>query len=93
MEARLVGWESDSAEDREYWKAMRPTVQSILAEDLRLFASIHRGLESGLMSTVTMGYQERALYWFEEEIDRRIGVENIPPAMRMTPVLAGQVSR
>ncbi len=93
MEARLVGWASDSDEDRAYWTAMRPTVQSILAEDLRLFGSIQRGLESGLMPEVKMGYQERALYWFEEEIDRRIGVENIPEAMRMTQVLGGQVSR
>lgn len=93
MEARLVGWPSDSAEDRDYWTAMRPTVKSILAEDLRLFGSIQRGLESGLMPKVTMGYQERACYWFEEEIDRRIGVENIPEAMRMTQVLGGKVSR
>ena len=93
MEARLLGWESDTVEDRAYWSTMRSTVESILAEDLRLFASIQRGLESGLLPTVLMGYQERALYWFEEEIDRRIGVANIPEAMRVTPVLANQVGR
>ncbi|MFD2138639.1 hypothetical protein ACFSLT_31265 [Novosphingobium resinovorum] len=31
------------------------------------------------------GYQERALYWFEEEIDRRIGPEHIPAELRVEP--------
>ena len=93
MEARLVGWESDTQEDRDYWSAMRTNVESILAEDLQLFASIQRGLKSGKMPKVTMGYQERALYWFEEEVDRRIGIENIPEEQRVTPMLHGQVTR
>jgi phenylpropionate dioxygenase-like ring-hydroxylating dioxygenase large terminal subunit len=92
LEVRLVGWASNPA-DRDYWSAMRATVEAILAEDLRLFASIQRGMESGHLPKIVMGYRERALYWFEEEIDRRIGVENIPEDMRVTPVLAGQVGR
>jgi hypothetical protein len=43
------------------------------------------------MPSVVMGYQERALYWFQEEIDRRIGPDRIPAHMRVTPVLAGQM--
>jgi phenylpropionate dioxygenase-like ring-hydroxylating dioxygenase large terminal subunit len=93
MEARLLGWESDLPQDRDYWATMRTAVEDILAEDLELFGSIQRGLESGLMPKVLMGYQERALYWFEEEVDRRIGVDRIPEDMRITPVLADQVSR
>ena len=93
MEARLVGWESDKEEDRGYWAGMRTTVKDILSEDLCLFASIQRGFKSGLIPKVTMGYQERALYWFEEEIDRRIGVDRIPEDMRVTQVLQDQVSR
>lgn len=93
MEVRMVGWESDNEKDRDYWSAMRTNVEGILAEDLELFASIQRGLESGLMPKVVMGYQERALYWFEEEIDRKIGIDNIPEELRITPVLENQVSR
>jgi hypothetical protein len=93
MEIRLVGWESDTDEDRAYWAAMRPNVESILAEDLQLFASIQRGLKSGQMPKVMMGYQERALYWFEEEIDRRIGVGNIPEHQRVVPVLGDYAAR
>jgi phenylpropionate dioxygenase-like ring-hydroxylating dioxygenase large terminal subunit len=93
MEIRLVGWEADTQEDRDYWSAMHTNVESILAEDLQLFASIQRGLKSGKMPKVTFGYQERALYWFEEEIDRRIGAENIPEAQRIVPMLGGHVTR
>jgi len=59
-----------------------------LSEDLRLFRSMQRSLESGVMPSVVMGYQERALYWFQEEIDRRIGRDRIPAEMRITPMLA-----
>jgi phenylpropionate dioxygenase-like ring-hydroxylating dioxygenase large terminal subunit len=92
MEATMFGWESDSPEDKEYWAKMRPTVESILSEDLRLFHSMQRSLESGVMPSIVMGYQERALYWFQEEIDRRIGPDRIPAHMRVTPVLAGQMA-
>lgn len=88
MEATMFGWESDNPEDKDYWAKMRPTVESILSEDLRLFRSMQRSLESGVIPSVMMGYQERALYWFQEEIDRRIGRDRIPAEMRITPMLA-----
>jgi hypothetical protein len=37
------------------------------------------------LPAVVTGYQERALYWFEEEIDRRIGPEHIPAELRVEP--------
>jgi len=39
-----------------------------------------------------MGYQERALYWYQEEIDRQIGADKIPPHLRITPVLAAHTA-
>jgi Ring hydroxylating alpha subunit (catalytic domain) len=93
MEVRLVGLEGDSPTDPDYWKALRDSFDTILSEDLRLFAGIQRALTSGSMQTVLISYQERAIYWLEEEIDRRIGVENIPEDMRVTQLLASQVDR
>jgi phenylpropionate dioxygenase-like ring-hydroxylating dioxygenase large terminal subunit len=92
MEATMYGWESDSPEDKAYWAQMKPTVESILSEDLRLFRSMQISLKSGVMPSVVMGYQERALYWFQEEIDRRIGCEHIPAGLRVTPILRQHVS-
>jgi phenylpropionate dioxygenase-like ring-hydroxylating dioxygenase large terminal subunit len=91
MEVRLVGWES-SPGDSEYWSVLRDRLVSILTEDKHLFGSLQRSVEAGFLSAITVGYQERAIYWFEEEIDRRIGVENIPEGMRVTQLLAGNVA-
>jgi phenylpropionate dioxygenase-like ring-hydroxylating dioxygenase large terminal subunit len=92
MEATMFGWESDSPADKEYWANMGPAVEAILSEDLRLFKSIQRSWKSGVMPSVVMGYQERALYWFQEEIDRKIGAARIPQAMRVAPVLSGHMA-
>ena len=64
---------------------MKGIVRNILSEDLCLFASIQRSLEQGIIPEIRLGYQERALYWFEEEIDRRIGT--VPEAQRVAPML------
>jgi len=90
LEIRLVGWES-SPSDEAYWNVMRTSFQAILAEDLRLFPGMQHGVEKGALSHVLMGFRERALYWMEEEIDRRIGVKNIPEPLRVAQVLSGQV--
>jgi hypothetical protein len=92
MVANLMGWKDDSEEDRKFWEGMNVQVRNILAEDLRLFANIQRSLDSGITSSLLMGYQERALYWYQEEIDRQIGADKIPPHLRITPVLAAHTA-
>jgi len=89
----MMGWDVDSDTDREHWQKMNGIVRGILAEDLCLFRSIQRSLTQGTIPELTIGYQERAIYWFEEEVDRRIGVENIPENQRVKQVLAGQVTQ
>src|SRR3546814_5117116 len=76
MEAPLLGWKIDTAEDRQFWTDTKANTLKILAEDTRLFAGIQRSLESGFLPSVMMGCQERALYWYQEEIDRKIGQAN-----------------
>jgi phenylpropionate dioxygenase-like ring-hydroxylating dioxygenase large terminal subunit len=92
MVASLMGWQDDSEADRKFWEGMNVQVKSIVAEDLQLFANIQRSFDSGIISSVMMGYQERALYWYQEEIDRQIGPENIPAHLRITPMLAAHTS-
>jgi phenylpropionate dioxygenase-like ring-hydroxylating dioxygenase large terminal subunit len=92
MVASLMGWKDDSEADRTFWAGMNVQVKNIIAEDQRLFANIQRSFDSGVLSGVLMGYQERALYWYQEEIDRQIGPENIPAHLRIKPVLAAHVS-
>lgn len=92
MVASMMGWKDDSEADKAFWENMDGQVRSIVSEDLRLFAGIQRSLDSGIIPSVLMGYQERALYWYQEEIDRQIGPERIPAHLRITPVLAGHTS-
>ena len=84
----LMGWKKDDAEDREFWKEMRENQISVLEEDVSLFATIQRSYEQGELPGIVLGYQEQHLYWYNEEIDRLIGAENIPEDMRVEPVLA-----
>lgn len=93
MEVRLMGWDVGSDADRQHWQAMNGIVRNILSEDLCLFRSIQRSLEQGTIPELRFGYQERALYWFEEEVDRRIGIDAIPESQRVAQVLAGQMQR
>ncbi|GGN51931.1 aromatic ring-hydroxylating dioxygenase subunit alpha [Novosphingobium panipatense] len=88
MEVRQLGWECDSEADKAYWTGMRAATEHILSEDLCLFSSIQQSLRNGTIETILAGYQERALYWFEEEIDRRIGPDLIPEDLRVQPRLA-----
>ena len=88
MVTTLMGWKKDDEEDRLFWQGMRENQISVLNEDLSLFASIQRSYEQGELPGILLSYQEQHLYWYNEEIDRRIGSENIPEALRMKQVLA-----
>lgn len=45
-------------------------------------------METGELTEVLLGAHEQSIYWYNEEIDRVIGVENIPEPFRMKQVLA-----
>ncbi len=90
MDVRLVGWEAGQ-DDADYWSVLRERVVTILSEDKHLFGSLQRSLESGAVNKIALGYQERAIYWVEEEIDRQIGRSNIPDAMKVPPLLSEKV--
>lgn len=40
-----------------------------------------------------LNYQERRIYHWHEELDRRIGVEHIPEQLRVAPRLSGMIER
>lgn len=90
LDISLVGLKSTPS-SAEYWGEMRRVIDGILAEDLSLFAGIQRGVESVAALDIIMGYQERTPYWVEEEIDRRIGPDRVPPEMSIQQVLGSQV--
>ena len=87
MEVRQMGWATDDDADREYWREMRKATEHILSEDLCLFSTIQQSLRNGALTSIVTGYQERALYWFEEEIDRQIGPDRVPRDLEVKPRL------
>lgn len=60
----------------------------VLMEDIENLAAIQASLESGAFTGMMLGYQERRLYWAHEEIDRVIGVDAVPPDLRVPLVLS-----
>jgi phenylpropionate dioxygenase-like ring-hydroxylating dioxygenase large terminal subunit len=89
----LMGWKRDDEEDRAFWNTMVENQKSVLAEDIWLFPTIQRSYKEGDMTEVVLSFQEQFIHWYNEEIDRKIGVDNVPPALRVEPVLAPYVKR
>ena len=56
-------------------------------EDFRNLEPMHRSVASGALESIPLNYQERRIYHLHEEIDRMIGRERVPEALRVEPVL------
>lgn len=89
----LMGWKRDDEEDRNFWRTMIDNQKSVLAEDVGLFPTIQRSYKQGDIKDVVLSFQEQFLYWYNEEIDRKIGAEKIAPALRVKPLLGDQVKK
>jgi phenylpropionate dioxygenase-like ring-hydroxylating dioxygenase large terminal subunit len=61
----------------------------VLLEDLGNLPFLQRSMATGGLDHITLGYQERRLYHQQEELDRRIGVEQVPDDLRV-PQLLGE---
>lgn len=82
------GPEEDTAETSEYWKTFVANYDKIQMEDFQFLAGIQKSLDSGAFTGMTLCYQERRIYWMHEEFDRRIGIERIPPELRVEQLLS-----
>lgn len=91
MDWKFLGWDEDGVEDTAYWDKAYSDSIKIVNEDLTILDKIQRSLEGGFFSGMLLSYTERTIYWYQEEIDRRIGQDNIPPALRVKQVLGDHV--
>ncbi|MBS0380350.1 MAG: aromatic ring-hydroxylating dioxygenase subunit alpha [Proteobacteria bacterium] len=69
------------------WDVRIENFDRILAEDLQFAESIQQSLQSPGFKGIPLNYQERRIYHWHEELDRRIGAERIPAALRVQPCL------
>lgn len=74
------------------WEERRENFTRILDEDLQFVAKMQVSLESRGFQGMALNYQERRIYHWHEELDRRIGVERVPEHLRVPQVLDGWVS-
>jgi phenylpropionate dioxygenase-like ring-hydroxylating dioxygenase large terminal subunit len=77
--------------DEAYWDNLQTENLRLIGEDRRLLPGVHQAMKNGRLKQIPLSYHERAIYWYHEEIDRRIGRDRIPAELRVEPVLADYV--
>jgi hypothetical protein len=65
----------------------------VLDEDTQNLKWIQKSLDSEGFTGIPLNYQERRIYHLHEQIDRVIGTENIPPELRVKPMLDAWIER
>ncbi len=73
------------------WQARTANWERILYEDLQFAPQIQESLQSGGFRGMPLNYQERRIYHWHEELDRRIGLNEVPPDARVTQLLGAWV--
>lgn len=71
----------------ELWETRIANFERILEEDTQFAPQIQASVESPGFTGIPLSYQERRIYHWHEELDRRIGSENIPEHLRVPEVL------
>jgi hypothetical protein len=65
------------------WETRIANFDRIVDEDIQFAAPMQETIESPGFRGVPLNYQERRIYHWNEEVDRRIGVERVPPELRV----------
>jgi phenylpropionate dioxygenase-like ring-hydroxylating dioxygenase large terminal subunit len=83
----------EGAEGHELWPTRMSNFERILEEDTQFAPRIQESVETAGFKGIYLSYQERRIYHWHEELDRRIGVERVPEALRVKPTLDRWVAR
>ena len=62
----------------------------IILEDTQFGEAIQKSMESHGFKSVPLSYQEARIYSFHQHCDRMIGVANVPPTLRVDPVIGDE---
>lgn len=79
--------EHDRENPHPKWSERTANWERILYEDLQYAPQIQESLESPGFVSIPLNYQERRIYHWHEELDRRIGPNSVPEGLAVTPVL------
>ena len=75
------------SQGHELWPTRISNFERILEEDTQFAPRIQQSVESKGFRGMYLSYQERRIYQWHEELDRRIGIERIPEALRVPRML------
>jgi choline monooxygenase len=75
------------------WDQRISNFNRILQEDIELMPKIQLSMESPGFQGTRLNYQERRIYHWHEELDRRIGIDRIPGHLRVEPLLSDMIER
>lgn len=73
------------------WETRIANFDRIVDEDIQFAEPMQETIESPGFRGVPLNYQERRIYHWHEEVDRRLGIERVPPDLRIEPRLASYV--
>ena len=87
LESHWFAPDRGEGEPHPGWEKRIENFVRILEEDLSFVPRIQKSMESPGFKGMQIGYQERRIYYWHEELDRRIGVDRIPEHLRVQPIL------
>ena len=69
------------------WETRIDNFERILFEDTQFAPQIQESVESPGFKGIPLNYQERRIYHWHEELDRRIGLNRVPAHLQVKPLL------
>lgn len=75
------------------WNTRIANFERIIYEDTQFAPQIQESVESDGFKGIVLSYQERRIYHWHEELDRRIGIDDVPPEARVVPMLSPFIER
>ena len=75
------------------WDTRIDNFERILYEDTQFAPQIQESVESPGFRGISLNYQERRIYHWHEELDRRIGRDQVPAGLHVEPKLDDVVER
>lgn len=80
--------DTNGAPISEIWDARIANFDRIIEEDTQFAPQIQQSVESDGFKGIPLSYQERRIYHWHEELDRRIGEQHLRAKTKVEPVLA-----
>lgn len=87
IECHWFGPRVDKEDLSPLWKTRIDNFERILFEDTQFAPQIQESVESPGFRGIPLNYQERRIYHWHEELDRRIGLNRVPPHLCVEPLL------